>query len=43
MSRVLRLKKLVTYNADISMYVPEDIHAEILEGIQKAIERDKNR
>ena len=36
------IKELVTYDADISMYVPGDIHKEILAGIKRAIEREKN-
>lgn len=35
------IKELVTYHADISMYVPADIHQEILAGIKRAIEREK--
>jgi pantetheine-phosphate adenylyltransferase len=35
------IKELVTYNADISMYVPHEIHDEILLGIKNFVQSSK--
>lgn len=35
------IKELVTYDADISMYVPESIHDEILAGIKVYVKKEK--
>ena len=35
------IKELVTYDADISMYVPQEIHDEILKGLQTFVKNNK--